>query len=207
MRTSRGWFEYFKHSHRFTFTALDKWVRTGLRSLLRFPPRAGRSWPGLGPSTLAQCFLCQAGALLPNCCPCSGLSILAEVRPPTGEPDAGEPPVRFGGRGSGSSRSPYPLSRLAFGEQGTASRTPTCDPTYVAACTQRSTAARWWGQSAGARERTLSHFPAPAPAAAGAFMMASGTRAKATLSADGSRTFTCIQYRPGGNFSSGSCTK
>jgi hypothetical protein len=108
-RTSRGWFEYFKHSHRFTFTALDKWVPMGLRSLLRFPPRAGRTWPGLGPSTLAQCFLCQAGALLPNCCPCSGLSILAEVRPPTGEPDAGEPPVRFGGRGSGSSRSPYPL--------------------------------------------------------------------------------------------------
>ena len=27
---------------------------------------------------------------------------------PTGEPDAGDPPVRFGGRGSGESRSPYP---------------------------------------------------------------------------------------------------
>jgi hypothetical protein len=26
--------------------------------------------------------------------------ILFEVRPPTGEPDAGDPPVRFGGRGS-----------------------------------------------------------------------------------------------------------
>ena len=26
-------------------------------------------------------------------------SILLEVKPPTGEPDAGDPPVRFGGRG------------------------------------------------------------------------------------------------------------
>src|ERR1035438_9074412 len=28
------------------------------------------------------------------------MSILTEVRPPTGEPDAGDPHVRFGGRGS-----------------------------------------------------------------------------------------------------------
>ena len=28
------------------------------------------------------------------------MSILIEVRPPTGEPDAGDPHVRFGGRGS-----------------------------------------------------------------------------------------------------------
>jgi RNA-directed DNA polymerase len=34
-RTLRGWFEYFKHSSRFTFTVLDKWVRMRLRSLLR----------------------------------------------------------------------------------------------------------------------------------------------------------------------------
>ena len=30
-----GWFEYFKHSHPFTFAALDEWVRMRLRSLLR----------------------------------------------------------------------------------------------------------------------------------------------------------------------------
>ena len=29
--------------------------------------------------------------------PCAGPSILIEVKPPTGEPDAGDPPVRFGG--------------------------------------------------------------------------------------------------------------
>jgi RNA-directed DNA polymerase len=44
--TLRGWFEYFKHSHRFTFTALDKWVRMRLRSLLRF--RQGRKGRGRG---------------------------------------------------------------------------------------------------------------------------------------------------------------
>ena len=31
--------------------------------------------------------------------PTAVLSLLLEVRPPTGEPDAGDPPVRFGGRG------------------------------------------------------------------------------------------------------------
>jgi RNA-directed DNA polymerase len=34
-RTLRGWFEYFKHSHRRTFDALDGWIRMRLRSILR----------------------------------------------------------------------------------------------------------------------------------------------------------------------------
>lgn len=34
-RTSRGWFEYFKHSHYTSFPAIDSWVRTRLRSILR----------------------------------------------------------------------------------------------------------------------------------------------------------------------------
>jgi RNA-directed DNA polymerase len=33
--TLRGWFEYFKHSHRWTFGMLDGWIRRRLRSLLR----------------------------------------------------------------------------------------------------------------------------------------------------------------------------
>jgi RNA-directed DNA polymerase len=33
--TLRGWFEYFKHSHRTTFPQIDKWIRGRLRSLLR----------------------------------------------------------------------------------------------------------------------------------------------------------------------------
>ena len=34
-RTLRGWFEYFKHSHRTTFKPLDGWVRQRLRTILR----------------------------------------------------------------------------------------------------------------------------------------------------------------------------
>lgn len=34
-RTLRGWFEYFKHSLRYTFSALDGWIRMRLRSILR----------------------------------------------------------------------------------------------------------------------------------------------------------------------------
>jgi RNA-directed DNA polymerase len=34
-RTLRGWFEYFKHSNRFTFTPIDRWLRGRLRAILR----------------------------------------------------------------------------------------------------------------------------------------------------------------------------
>ena len=34
-RTTRGWFEYFKHSRPFIFAKLDSWVRMRLRSILR----------------------------------------------------------------------------------------------------------------------------------------------------------------------------
>lgn len=42
----RGWFEYFKHSHRYTFDRLDGWIRMRLRSLLR--NRMGKSGCGRG---------------------------------------------------------------------------------------------------------------------------------------------------------------
>lgn len=45
-RTMRGWFEYFKHSHRHTFPPLDAWVRMRLRSILR--DRQGRKGRGRG---------------------------------------------------------------------------------------------------------------------------------------------------------------
>ena len=34
-RLLRGWFEYFKHSHKWTFPRLDQWTRRRLRSILR----------------------------------------------------------------------------------------------------------------------------------------------------------------------------
>lgn len=45
-RTLRGWFEYFKHSHRTTFRRLDGWVRMRLRSILR--KRQGKRGRGRG---------------------------------------------------------------------------------------------------------------------------------------------------------------
>lgn len=44
--TLRGWFNYFKHSHRRTFAPLDGWVRMRLRSILR--KRRGRRGRGGG---------------------------------------------------------------------------------------------------------------------------------------------------------------
>lgn len=45
-RTVRGWYEYFKHSHRYTFSCLDAWIRMRLRSILR--ARAGLRGRGRG---------------------------------------------------------------------------------------------------------------------------------------------------------------
>ena len=42
----RGWFEYFKHSHKYTFGALDSWIRMRLRSILR--KRLGKKGRGRG---------------------------------------------------------------------------------------------------------------------------------------------------------------
>jgi len=45
-RTTRGWFEYFKHSQHTVFSTLDSWIRMRLRSILR--RRAGRKGRGHG---------------------------------------------------------------------------------------------------------------------------------------------------------------
>lgn len=45
-RSAKGWFEYFKHSHRYTFEPLDRLIRTRLRSILR--RRSGRKGRGRG---------------------------------------------------------------------------------------------------------------------------------------------------------------
>ena len=75
--TLRGWFEYFKHSHKATFRPLDSWVRMRLRSILR--KRAGGRgrghgrdhyrWPnaffaghGLFSLTAAHALACQSSA-------------------------------------------------------------------------------------------------------------------------------------------------
>lgn len=45
-RTLMGWFGYFKHSNRYTFDRLDRWIRMRLRSILRH--RAKRKGRGRG---------------------------------------------------------------------------------------------------------------------------------------------------------------
>ena len=45
-RRLRGWYGYFQHSHATTFTGLDQWVRTRLRSILR--KRRGQQGSGRG---------------------------------------------------------------------------------------------------------------------------------------------------------------
>ena len=45
-KTLVGWFEYYKHSHRYVFERLDGWLRMRLRSILR--KRQGRQGRGRG---------------------------------------------------------------------------------------------------------------------------------------------------------------
>lgn len=72
-RTLKGWFEYFKHSHPWTFRITDGWIRSRLRSLLR--KRSGlygcakvhgddhRRWPNAYFAELGLFNLQQAHAL------------------------------------------------------------------------------------------------------------------------------------------------
>ena len=59
-----------------------------------------------------KCLLCGARALQLERGPRCRRSILDEVRPPTGEPYAGEPHVRFGGRGNRATGFPYPYPKI-----------------------------------------------------------------------------------------------
>jgi RNA-directed DNA polymerase len=67
----RGWFAYYKHSHKWTFPALDRWIRMRLRSLLR-RRRGGRGhgrgadhqrWPNAFFADLGLYSLTEAHAL------------------------------------------------------------------------------------------------------------------------------------------------
>jgi RNA-directed DNA polymerase len=43
-RTLAGWFQYYKHSHRYTFEPLDRWIRTRLRRIMRRRSGRTRGW-------------------------------------------------------------------------------------------------------------------------------------------------------------------
>ena len=59
-----------------------------------------RTWRWLRQHQMAQRLLCRTRAVQSGRSPGCGRSILTEVRPSTGEPCAGDPPARFGGRGA-----------------------------------------------------------------------------------------------------------
>ena len=63
-RTLRGWFGYFKHSHRWTFRPLDQWLRRRLRTLLRrHQLRHGISKKGLDHQRWPNAFFTAHGLL------------------------------------------------------------------------------------------------------------------------------------------------
>src|SRR4051794_35545526 len=62
--------------------------------------RAAVDRPRLGGQGRPKWLRCGAGVVELENGRCDVPSILSEVTPPTGEPYAGKPPVRFGGRGA-----------------------------------------------------------------------------------------------------------
>jgi RNA-directed DNA polymerase len=66
--TLRGWFEYFKHSHKTTYPQVDKWLRGRLRSILR--KRIGLKGRGRGADhqRWPNAYFAQAGLLSLTTC-------------------------------------------------------------------------------------------------------------------------------------------
>jgi RNA-directed DNA polymerase len=63
-RMLRGWFEYFKHAHPYTFEALDRFIRRRLRTLLRKQSkRSGMGFTRADHRRWPNAFFAQAGLL------------------------------------------------------------------------------------------------------------------------------------------------
>ncbi|MBU2769189.1 group II intron reverse transcriptase/maturase, partial [Acidithiobacillus ferrivorans] len=70
--TLKGWYGYFKHAHRFTFSSIDGFVRRRLRAILRrqkHRPGQGRclrdhkQWPNAFFADLGLFTMCEAHQL------------------------------------------------------------------------------------------------------------------------------------------------
>lgn len=97
-RSLRGWFEYFRHSDRKTFHLIDGWIRMRMRSILR--KRGRRSGAGRGYDHMKWPNAYFAGhGLFTLTAVHESVMLVPKRKPLTGEPYAGKPPVRFGGRG------------------------------------------------------------------------------------------------------------
>jgi RNA-directed DNA polymerase len=60
-RTLKGWFQYFRHSHRTTFPMLDSWIRMRLRSILRRRYRGRGCGRGLDHRRWPNAFFAEHG--------------------------------------------------------------------------------------------------------------------------------------------------
>jgi len=96
-RTTWGWFEYFKHSHGYTFGMVDSWIRMRLRSILRRRRHGRGRGRGRDHQRWPNAFFAERGLFSLAAAYDSVRQSSIEVRPPTGEPCAGEPHARFGG--------------------------------------------------------------------------------------------------------------
>ena len=97
-RGIRGWMGYFKHSKETTFVPLDKWIRMRLRSILRKRNKGHGRGRGTDHQKWKNAYFADLGLI--------SLTLTREQAanaqrrdPLTGKPDAGNSPVRFGGRG------------------------------------------------------------------------------------------------------------
>ena len=97
--TLRGWFAYFQHSHRWTFEPLDRFIRQRLRSILKRHHKVSGVAKGRDMYRWRNSYFAESGLFSLVAAHRSVLSTLSEGKLSTGEPCAGEPHARFGGRG------------------------------------------------------------------------------------------------------------
>ena len=95
-RSLRGWHGCFQHSKASTFTAVHGHVRRRLRSLLQW------DWMGWArgsepPINAGRRMVCAPWAAVLGSRTGVDADNCSNANPLTGEPDAGDPPVRFGG--------------------------------------------------------------------------------------------------------------
>jgi len=108
----RGWFEYFKHSNKWTFPPLDSWIRRRLRSILRKRKNRRGSVAAVIISAGQTSTFGTLGSFALQT-PIVPYSSPRRGDPPTGEPDAGEPHVRFRREGwRKPMRHSYPIKGL-----------------------------------------------------------------------------------------------
>ena len=102
----RGWFGYFKQAYSKTFGMIDGFLPRGGCERSCASSRNGRAWGFVVPTINAgsmlisrECRVVRTTRKLAN------REAVSMKKPPTFDPYAGKPPVRFGGRGR---RKPIP---------------------------------------------------------------------------------------------------